>query len=483
MKKHKSSLGTAVKIATITSAVIGTVIAVWQLYLNISNEQQQTVNNGIYARGDINVSPKGGSNAVVASGNATVEIGITLKEYEDGLRRQEVILTNKLRESIGKQEQEKRLSLETKLKVINKRLNNLQQSYEDEKQRRLSAINTLEQLKDELPEAKIAEAEKHLQTGETDIAEKLFDSIVDKESPSIAMAAYQSAQLAEGRLDYSKAIRKYRQALILEENNLDYLNSAGIMARTLGYYQEAHLWLEKLLQLCQQKKKGTLSLANAQHQLATLHCDMGKYEKAELLYQRSLKIKEKELGKDHLLIAKTLNNLAISYYQQGKYGKAESLYQRSLKIEGKALGEDHPSVAETMNNLAALYSQQGKYEKVEPLYQRSLQIEKKALGEDHPSVAGTLNNLAELYRQQGKYEKAEPLYQRSLKIKKKAFGEDHLSVARTMNNLAELYRQQGNYEKAEFLYQRSLIILENKLPNGHPDINTVKRNYATMKGD
>ncbi|NDY74971.1 tetratricopeptide repeat protein, partial [Desulfobacter hydrogenophilus] len=75
------------------------------------------------------------------------------------------------------------------------------------------------------------------------------------------------------------------------------------------------------------------------------------------------------------------------YESQGKYEEAEPLYQRALKIRETVLGPDHPSVATTLNNLAGLYESQGKYEEAEPLYQRALKIRETVLGPDHPSVA------------------------------------------------------------------------------------------------
>ena len=83
-------------------------------------------------------------------------------------------------------------------------------------------------------------------------------------------------------------------------------------------------------------------------------------------------------------MATSLNNLAVLYRNQGKYAEAEPLYQRSLAIWEKALGKDHPDVATSLNNLAVLYHNQGKYAEAEPLYQRSLAIKEKALGKTIP---------------------------------------------------------------------------------------------------
>jgi hypothetical protein len=54
-------------------------------------------------------------------------------------------------------------------------------------------------------------------------------------------------------------------------------------------------------------------------------------------------------------------------------------------------------------------------------------------------------------------------------------------VAATLNNLAGLYSWQGEYAKAEPLYLRAIAILEKVFPNGHPNLDTAKANYATNK--
>ena len=167
-------------------------------------------------------------------------------------------------------------------------------------------------------------------------------------------------------------------------------------------------------------------------------------------------------------MANSLNNLADLYQAMGQYDKAEPLYQRSLKIREAKLGKDHPDVAASLNNLASLYKDMGQYEKAEPLLQRSLQIREDNLGKDHPDVAQSLDNLGTLYLIMDQDAKAEPLLQRSLKIREDRLGKDHPYVASSQNNLAHLYLVMGQYDKAEPLFQRSLRIWEDKTRQGPP---------------
>ena len=62
-----------------------------------------------------------------------------------------------------------------------------------------------------------------------------------------------------------------------------------------------------------------------------------------------------------------LNYAGLMLYYAGQYDQVESLYQHSLSILEKAVGKEHPDVATSVNNLALLYLAQGKFDQAEPL--------------------------------------------------------------------------------------------------------------------
>src|SRR5262245_16834856 len=132
----------------------------------------------------------------------------------------------------------------------------------------------------------------------------------------------------------------------------------------------------------------------------------GNYDAALIEAQKLEAAVKTRDGPKSTRYAIALHTLAQVYQSQGKYAEAEPLYQRTLAINEKALGRNHPDVATTLNNLADLYRSQGKYAEAEPLFERSLAIREKALGPSHPDVAQTLHNLASLYQIQGKYTEA-----------------------------------------------------------------------------
>src|SRR5258708_189253 len=76
------------------------------------------------------------------------------------------------------------------------------------------------------------------------------------------------------------------------------------------------------------------------HDLVPLYQAQRHYAKADPLFERSLKIYEAKLGKDHPYVATSLNSLALLFQAQGLYAKAEALYLRSLNIREAVMGKD-----------------------------------------------------------------------------------------------------------------------------------------------
>ena len=85
------------------------------------------------------------------------------------------------------------------------------------------------------------------------------------------------------------------------------------------------------------------------------------YDKVERQYISSLRIfKDAGMEENHPEVIKHLNKLAELYRVRGKYDQAEPLYIKALKISEEVLGQNHPDVVTCRNNLAGLYEAQGK---------------------------------------------------------------------------------------------------------------------------
>ena len=101
-----------------------------------------------------------------------------------------------------------------------------------------------------------------------------------------------------------------------------------------------------------------------------------------------------------------LNGLANLYREQGKYEQAEPLYQRALRIREQQLGLEHPETAEIIHDLARSWEVQGNSEEASIWYARALAVREQALGTHHPKTTETRTHLIALLHALGQHEQA-----------------------------------------------------------------------------
>ncbi|MCI5226324.1 MAG: hypothetical protein D3918_06600 [Candidatus Electrothrix sp. AX2] len=412
-------------------------------------------------------------------------------------------------------EQYERYSQEKqKREEIEQKLIHLEESYQKKQQLLKESQKKLQQMVGVLPKEQLNKAEKQLAQGKTELAEQLFDRVAEETGQAAAQALLQSGRLAEDRLDYAKAMRQYKKAVALDENNPDYLLTAVRMACTLADYDRAQEWLTKMpndmsndqifdfidlsiellhdtgryreinelivinlgFKALQRKIDWKIGIENVLwigmsrlnlKRLAEANVNLD-LSSPETLAEANVFISSLDLSSPESLteifVLELFNserspetNAFISRLDSGlkEVGYSPQAFLRSME---KRLGREHPKVAQFYNNFALFYLSHRDYKEAAPLIQRALKIKEKTLGKNHPSMAVTLNNLALMHILQEHYDEAESLYQRSLNIVSKSFGNDHPQVAAALNNLAELYKIQGRDEEANSLHQRAAAI-------------------------
>lgn len=92
--------------------------------------------------------------------------------------------------------------------------------------------------------------------------------------------------------------------------------------------------------------------------------------------------------------ADRLETSASARFANRDYKSAIELLKKSLAIREKALGEDHLEVASTLHNLANVYQKAGKPDDAEPLYIRVISIRDRKLGESHDDTVRALIDYA-----------------------------------------------------------------------------------------
>ncbi len=306
-----------------------------------------------------------------------------------------------------------------------------------------------------LDEAKIQEAEK----------------VALENIKNIAKTRMLKAQLLRIANRFKEAGENYEKALTLIFDWDNCFEVANYFA-FLNEFTKAEKYYNLCLIHANNKEKKAIILNN----LANLHSDKNKIEKAEQEYNKALQI-YRELAiantKTYLpAVATTLNNLANLHRTINEYQKAEQEYNEALQIR-KELAKTNsqiylPAVATTLNNLANLHSDKNKIEKAEQEYNKALGIRRELAKTNPqtylPDLAITLNNLASLHSNKKEFEKAEQEYNEALQIKRelaKANPQTYLpNVAITLINMSIFYKKaKVNKELSIELVDKAITIL------------------------
>jgi CHAT domain-containing protein/Tfp pilus assembly protein PilF len=310
----------------------------------------------------------------------------------------------------------------------------------------------------------------------------------DEKDRQALEAAFRKATLLKNQRKYAEATAAMQTVLALHRRLhgedvafSNQLENLAYLHRLQGQWKEADALYQRSLKIRESKLgKDHLRVAETLHRLAQTAEAANQDDRAEQFYRREQAILEARLGKEHPRLALCLNDLGDLYRVRGQFARAEPLLLRAWHILKSKLGKDHRDVATVTTNLGGLYLAQGQLARAEPFFRESLRIVEAKLGKDHPDTAEALVNLAGLYYEQRHLARAAALYQRALAIFETARGKDHPVVAKCCHNLASVYRAQGRLPQAETLLQRSLTIYEAHLPKNHPDLANTLNSLASV---
>jgi TonB family protein len=182
----------------------------------------------------------------------------------------------------------------------------------------------------------------------------------------------------------------------------------------------------------------------------------GKFDEALPLARRALEIREKQLGREHELVAVALKNLASLYFARKQYDEAAKLYQRTLSVYEKTFGPTDPKTAEILVTLGWSNYGIGDTGMAERCLQRALAIREKALGPESKDVGETLYVLGQFYQKTGNAAKAVDFYKRAILIKEKTVGPENASFRELLEKCSCALTQIGRKEEAEKMRMRGL---------------------------
>lgn len=170
---------------------------------------------------------------------------------------------------------------------------------------------------------------------------------------------------------------------------------------------------------------------------------------------KSIRIREKILPKDHLLLASArrvkaliLEEIALdlrnglSNHSRELLTEAEQLHKSALALSHTAFGENNVQTAKHYGNLGRLYQSMTMYDEAEKMHLRAISIKEQLMGPDDYEVGLSIGHLASLYNYHMKrFRDAEKLYLRSIEINLNLFGNSYSGLEYDYRGLINVYTE------------------------------------------
>ncbi|VAI48535.1 unnamed protein product [Triticum turgidum subsp. durum] len=209
--------------------------------------------------------------------------------------------------------------------------------------------------------------------------------------------------------------------------------------------------------------KPSLNLVMSLHVVAAIHCNMGKYEEAVPVLQRSLEIPVTEEGQEHALAKFSgCMQLGDTYGMLGQIALSLQWYAKGLEIQKQTLGEQDPRVGETCRYLAEAHVQALQLDEAQKLCQKALTVFKTSKGENHATVASVFLRLADLYNKTGKLRESKSYCENALKIYQKPIpGTSLEEIATGLTDVSAIYETMNEHDQALKLLQKALKMYNN----------------------
>jgi tetratricopeptide (TPR) repeat protein len=283
------------------------------------------------------------------------------------------------------------------------------------------------------------------------------------------------ADALAGLARFDEADELYRS--LPHDDPLVHLGRGGVL-RSRGEYAPAEEELLEALDLAEQRF-GTWSIetAGALNALGMTYKYWGRFDEGRRVYERALAVLVRAFGEEHTDVATIHHNLGGLEHARRDFEAAEPHARKSVELRRRLLGADHVATAEDEAAWAPILHALGRDDEAEALLRHAIRILERALGSDHPEVAGAWNNLGSTLSD---LDEAAAAYRTALAAKERVLGAEHPALAITLNNLAVNARRRGELGEAETIYVRALAILEDRVEPDHPNLVLTRRNLERL---
>ncbi len=179
------------------------------------------------------------------------------------------------------------------------------------------------------------------------------------------------------------------------------------------------------------------------------------YVEAEPLMRRSLELRRRVHGPEHVYTLTSLNNLANLLWDTGRRAEAEPLLREIMETSRRTLGPKQSNTSLAIYNYADILRELGRFEEAEVLFRETLALDLENLPAGHWHAGLHRSRYGELLLQLGRLDEAEAALLAGYHVLQPALGDDHDRTQRVVRVLMSLYDARGDAARSEEWKARS----------------------------
>lgn len=242
------------------------------------------------------------------------------------------------------------------------------------------------------------------------------------------------------------------------------------MKRITGKYLEAEKLIERAAAISKDVfGANSLKYSLCLEALQNIYFDLGDYEKAETFGKQAADLQIQLFGNNHVMLGTTLNQLALCmYYNNREPSKIQALFDQSLDITSRSIGKHSPRYAEILENMAIFYIGTKKPQSAEQCIKQANEIWIASLGNENIHTARILYIQGSMAYYNKNYKEALRLYTASADLYAKILDDKHPDYVQALGKIAQMHFILGDKKRAiessEETIQKSLTYLDNVFP-------------------
>lgn len=238
---------------------------------------------------------------------------------------------------------------------------------------------------------------------------------------------------------------------ILQEETIKIDLRLGTLFQLVGKWDDAEKLYQKGMKIVKNMDNKKLLLDTMLGQGSLLK-ERGEYDEAIKTYKKAGNIAE-EIG-DKLGLNETYNGLGNICFYKAEYGDAADYYGKYLELSGEL--EDMIGMCSSLTNIGMLHAMKSEYDEAMEHYEKAFDIAEK---HSIKRLLGNVNvQMGLVHYYWSNYEKAIEFFKKTIKIGEEIGNSQSISYA--VGNMGVVYKEMGNYQKAMESYKRTMDISE-----------------------